>query len=187
MKKILVSLLLVFSAITTVAQDHLSFKNIPIDGPLDLFLAKLKADGFTQYDTDTDGVWLAGRFAGKDCHILVQSTVTTHTVYSVYALFVNRRDWGMAKADYDTLKAALTKKYGDPISKEEFESPYDEDGYEFMHMKDGQVVWQSKYDTPLGSIYLYIKDQSVTTGCAIVQYLDKKNSEKDTDELADEL
>ena len=63
MKKILVSLLLVFSAITTMAQDHLSFKNIPIDGPLDLFLAKLKADGFTQFDTDTDGVWLAGRFA----------------------------------------------------------------------------------------------------------------------------
>ena len=187
MKRILFSLLFVFSVITAMAQDHLTFKNIPIDGPLTQFLAKLKAEGFTQFETDSDGVWLIGKFTGQDCRVLVQATASSHTVYAVYALFTDRNDWSMAKADYGKLKAALTKKYGEPHSEEEFEKPYKEDGYEFMHMKDGHVVWQSQYDTPLGSILLYITDQSVLSGCAIVQYRDKKNSEKATDELADEL
>ena len=187
MKKLITIFILAFCSVILSVQDHLTFKSIPIDGSLTAFLGKLKADGFTQVESDTDGVWLIGKFAGKDCKILVQSTVTSHTVYAVYALFVNRRDWGMAKMDYNTLKEALTRKYGQPQTIEEFESPYKEDGYEFMHMQDGHVTWQSEYNTPNGIISLYIKEQSVSTGCAITSYKDRTNSEKATDELADEL
>lgn len=188
MKKLITILILALCSISIFAQDHLTFKSIPIDGALTQFLSKLKADGFTQVDTDTDGVWLLGKFAGKDCKILVQSTATTHTVYAVYALFVNRRDWGMVKQDYNSLKAALTRKYGAPISVEKFTSYAKEgDGYEFMHMKDGYVTWQSEYSTPNGTISLYIKDQNVSWGCVITSYKDRINTEKATEELADEL
>lgn len=188
MKKLITLVLLVLYSFSIFAQEeHLTFKNIPIDGPLTQFLGKLKAGGFTQFDRDTDGVWLLGKFAGKDCKILVQSSATSQTVYAVYALFVNRNDWGMAKMDYNTLKEALSRKYGQPQSKEEFESPYKEDGYEFMHMKDGHVIWLSEYSTPNGLIRLYIKEQGVSEGCAITSYRDRLNYEKSIAELSDEL
>ena len=62
------------------------------------------------------------------------------TVYAVYALFDNRREWTMAKSDYNALKAALTKKYGQPESIEEFEKYYKEDGH---------VIWQSDFTTKM--------------------------------------
>jgi len=187
MKRIILIATFLLISTLTFAQGHLTFKKIPIDGTTTQFLAKLKADGFQQVGTDNDGVWLVGKFVGQQCTVLVQSSPVSHTVYAVYALFQNRSDWGMAKADYNSLKKALTLKYGEPECVEQFDKYYKEDGYEFMHMKDGYVTWQSDFDSPAGKIYLYIKDQGVSQGCAIVQYRDKANSEKATLELSDEL
>ena len=187
MKKLLLALALTLIAVCSFAQEHITFKNIPIDGSLSQFSAQLKSAGFTEVGTDNDGVWFIGKFTGRDCRILVQSTAVSKTVYAVYALFDNRSEWSMAKADYNALKEALSKKYGNPKSVEKFDSYYKEDVYEFMHMGGGHVVWQSDFNTKLGSIFLYIKEQSVSTGCAIVQYRDAINSAKATDELTDDL
>ena len=138
--------------------------------------------------TDNDGTWMKGKFTGQECNILVKSSSVSHTVYSVYALFTIRREWIAAKSDYNSLKAALTKKYGNPISKEEFSFPYSEgDSYEFMHMRGGDVVWRSDYKTEQGNISLYIRDQGVNEGCVILKYEDKTNSVNATDELTNDL
>lgn len=187
MKKLLITLSFLLLAFSAIAQEHLTFKSIPIDGSLSQFSAKLKADGFKEVATDNDGTWFIGKFTGKDCRILVQSSSVSKTVYAVYALFDNRSEWSMAKSDYNALKEALARKYGQPKSTEEFDKYYKEDGYEFMHMGGGHIVWQSDFDTKLGTIFLYIKEQSVNTGCAIIQYRDKINSEKATIELSDDL
>ncbi len=124
MKKLLITLSFLLLAFSAIAQEHLTFKSIPIDGSLSQFSAKLKADGFKEVATDNDGTWFIGKFTGKDCRILVQSSSVSKTVYAVYALFDNRSEWSMAKSDYNALKEALARKYGQPKSTEEFDKYY---------------------------------------------------------------
>lgn len=47
MKKIILTLTVLFATINVMAQDHLSFKGIPIEGSMTEFCQKLKAKGFT--------------------------------------------------------------------------------------------------------------------------------------------
>ena len=187
MKKIALVLIASLLAFSAFAQEHLTFKGIPIDGTIYQFSAKLKNAGFSDLKKDNDGRWYVGQFTGKKCQLLVQYTAVTETVHTVHVFFDDRTQWSLAKSDYSALKKALTQKYGEPVSREEFESFYEEDGHEFMHMRDGHVVWQSDFTTDLGMIYLYIKDQSLSRGCAIIQYIDAANSRKATNELTNDL
>lgn len=47
MKKILASLAVFLAVINIMAQEHLSFKGIPIEGSMTEFCQKLKTKGFT--------------------------------------------------------------------------------------------------------------------------------------------
>ena len=47
MKKILITLTVLFAVIDIMAQEHLSFKGIPIEGSMTEFCQKLKSKGFT--------------------------------------------------------------------------------------------------------------------------------------------
>lgn len=50
MKKILASLAVFLAVINIMAQEHLSFKGIPIEGSMTEFCQKLKTKGFTGTD-----------------------------------------------------------------------------------------------------------------------------------------
>lgn len=47
MKKIIVVLASILLSLVMFGQEHLGFKNIPIDGTTSQFIAKLKAVGYT--------------------------------------------------------------------------------------------------------------------------------------------
>ena len=47
MRKLLITLTMLFAVINIMAQEHLSFKGIPIEGSMTAFCQKLKAKGFT--------------------------------------------------------------------------------------------------------------------------------------------
>ena len=47
MKKIFTILAMLFAVINIMAQEHLSFKGIPIEGSITTFCQKLKTKGFT--------------------------------------------------------------------------------------------------------------------------------------------
>lgn len=53
MKKIIFTLTVLFVAINIMAQEHLSFKGIPIEGSMTGFCQKLKAKGFTSIGRET--------------------------------------------------------------------------------------------------------------------------------------
>ena len=52
MKRISATLMLLFVAICIMAQEHLSFKGIPIEGSMTTFCQELKAKGFTSIGRD---------------------------------------------------------------------------------------------------------------------------------------
>lgn len=140
MKKILLSLLCIFSVFTLFAQtvesettaeptssteassvdrQHLTFKGIPIDGTPEEFGRKLEAVGF-EYDHKSQGLYWykGGSFAGySDCEVVVKAY--DNLVYQVVVLLPTKYQWSHLYGDYSSLVYSLTKKYGEPIYKTE--------------------------------------------------------------------
>lgn len=54
----------VASSMAQTTSEHLTFKGIPIDGPLNAFVAKRKAAGFKHLGTEDGFAYLEGDFAG---------------------------------------------------------------------------------------------------------------------------
>ena len=64
MKKLLISLFVILYTTIGQAQEHLTFKGVPIDGTLDTYVANMKKAGFT-FIGENDGIaLLRGDFAG---------------------------------------------------------------------------------------------------------------------------
>ena len=57
MKKVFVLLFIAFSFVESHAQEHLTFKGVPIDGTLDVYVEKMKKAGFSYIGND-DGIAL---------------------------------------------------------------------------------------------------------------------------------
>ena len=188
MKKIIVVLASILLSLVMFGQEHLGFKNIPIDGTTSQFVAKLKTVGYTVVGEYSDDIRLTGTFMGKNCTLSVNFSAVSKTVHTVYVIFDKKQDWASLKNDYENIKRGLTIKYGKPTVKEEFRSPYKEgDGYAYIAFKGGHADWISSFTTAIGYINLYIREQDYSNMTLIISYCDKKNYEKSLQELADEL
>ena len=74
MKKIIITMIVVLTAMTTWAQnqtsEHLTFKGVPIDGKLSEYVLKMQKNGFTHVSTKDGVALLKGDFAAyKGCTI----------------------------------------------------------------------------------------------------------------------
>ena len=69
MRKILITLTVLFAAIDIMAQEHLSFKGIPIEGSMTEFCQKLKSKGFTSIGRENNITLFSGDFTAL-CDIL---------------------------------------------------------------------------------------------------------------------
>ena len=92
MKKIIITIIVVLTAITTWAQnqtsEHLTFKGIPIDGKLSEYVLKMKNNGFTQLKTKDGVSFLEGDFAGyKGCVIGVTTLNQKDLVSKISVIF----------------------------------------------------------------------------------------------------
>lgn len=201
MKKILLSLLCIFSVFTLFAQtvetettaeptssteassverQHLTFKGIPIDGTPEEFGRKLEAVGF-EYNCKSQGsYWYeGGSFAGySDCEVIVKTY--DNLVYEVVAILPTQYRWNHLYNDYCTLVSSLKKKYGEPhYSKEEFVSTpsyidLDDDNDKYSEVKDGHCKYYTGFSVGYGltgSVHIEIK----ATGRVGIHYTDWYN------------
>ena len=74
-------------AICVMAQEHLSFKGIPIEGNMTAFCQKLKAKGFTSIGRDNNITMFRGDFTGREATIGVKATGDGKNVFAVIVLF----------------------------------------------------------------------------------------------------
>lgn len=189
MKKIAISLIYVFISLASFAQarvdtvlsDHLIFEGIPIDGPLDEFISRLRQKGFTRESTEDGLVWLAGDFAGyKNCHVNVWPMKEKDLVFlvGVKLSLPERATWVSLEADYSDLQNMLTQKYGEPVEKSvRFMAPPDATGMELSSIKAELCRYDSYlfYRTDKGSISLKIMYAEGRSSVSLV-HLDKLNS-----------
>ena len=192
MKKIIILFACLIIAGTAFAQQHLSFKGVPINGTLQEYTNAMVKAGF-HYEGTQDGVSiLTGDFAGyKNCIVGVSTLKNLDVVSHIAVLFPDKDTWTSVLSDYETLKSMLTEKYGIPSDYKEKFIGYvgDFDNGLVMHaLKDGEYEWYTRFSTDLGNIELSITaGTKYNTAAVRLGYYDKINSEKVRSSAIDDL
>lgn len=180
MKKILALLLLSMFTLNIVAQDHMQFMGLPIDGSLGVFTTKLKAKGFKKKSSFETSVTLWGKFANEIVELTILASPRTETVCKVIVLFPKQSSWKDLKNDYLAKKNLYKSKYLMDSSYEFFKSPYDEgDGYEERAVKQDCCSYCSFFTESNGGIIVEI----AKTFQVRVSYEDTENMKQAKREL----
>ena len=173
----LLSLLLVF---TQCNFTHLRFEGIPIDGPIEPFVQKLKEKGFKPVEKWEEMQCLKGTFAGKsNCQVFVLRNVKRDIVYRVVVCMPFRDNWEQIERDYQYLQRYYIKKLGAP---DEFHSNFEvpkevernEDKWRLLCVD--KCNYASTWELDGGKIYLemsHIEDEDAN--CVRVLFYDKVN------------
>lgn len=174
------------------AQQHLSFKGVPIDGTLKSYTDAMVKAGFHYEGTQDGTALLTGDFAGyKGCTILVLTQKNSDNVCSIAVSFPEHDTWKSLQSNYENLKSMLIKKYGDPIeSTENFTTNiYDYDNYFVMEaIREEKFDWHANFETESGIISLTLSEgKQYGTGTVLLLYIDKANSEKVRNAAMDDL
>ena len=179
MKKILASLAVFVAVINIMAQEHLSFKGIPIEGSMTEFCQKLKTKGFTSIGQENNISLFTGDFTGSEATVGVTATDDGKNVFAVVVLFEPSGEWNTLVNTYDYYKDLYTRKYGKPsISKEKNPALSDSNTALMAEVHQGTVVYGSAWEVTGGDIQLSIeKSSGVYEGMVLIRYRDSQNVE----------
>lgn len=191
MKKLLISLFVILYTTIGQAQEHLTFKGVPIDGTLDTYVANMKKAGFTFIGEDDGIAMLRGDFAGyRNCTIGVVTLKSIDIVNRISVLFDSHQDWNNIYVNYSSLKEMLTTKYGkyaDCVEKfEGYSQPRDDNGK--MHeLTMDRCKFYTIWKTDKGSIELEIIKGNLGGGMVRLSYWDKINTMSVQEKAMDDL
>jgi len=193
MKKILISLFLVLTAILSFAQNqssqHLSFKGVPIDGTLNEYVTKMKQNGFTLLGTEDGVAMLTGDFAAyKGCIVGVATLKGKDLVSKITVLFPECDTWSHLANNYFSLKEMLTEKYGEPSENvEKFQNSYvNDDNQRMYEVKLDRCTYYTTYKIGKGDIQLSISHSDISC-FVMLAYFDKINSDIIKQKAMDDL
>lgn len=182
MKKIYFAIIAVVFCLTASAQtqsQHLTFKNVPIDGTLNQFVAKMQTAGFTSEGIQNGTAVLNGEFAGyKECYVIVSTLKNKDLVSSIGVMFPENSTWSILEGNYFKIKNMLTIKYGNPDEViEEFQNRVPRDDNSRLHelMMD-RCTYKTHFKTEKGSIVLRLIHVDYLRCHVFLAYYDKINS-----------
>jgi hypothetical protein len=180
MKRFIISLLAILSALTSYAQEHMTFKGVPIDGTLDAYVANMKKAGFTYLGTQDGVAMLQGDFAGyRNCTIGVVTLKSIDVVNKIVVIFDGHDTWSNLYGNYSSLKDMLTTKYGKHnLCTEKFDGTSNpSDDSDRMHaLNMERCKYFTVWETEKGSIELEIRKENWGTGRVTLSYWDKANT-----------
>ena len=154
MKKIIATLIVLFIAINIMAQEHLTFKGIPIEGSMTEFCQKLKTKGFISMGHENNITLFTGDFTGRKATVGVTATDDGKNVFAVIVFFDPSGEWNTLVNTYDYYKDLYTRKYGKT------------------------VVYGSAWEVKGGDIQLSIeKSSGIYEGMVMIRYRDSQNVE----------
>lgn len=189
MKRILLTLALSLIMVGVYAQEHLSFKGIPIEGTMSSFCQKLKSKGFTAMGSQNNIRIFSGDFTGREATVGVISTDNGQDVFGVVVLLPASGEWNTLVNTYDYYKDLYTRKYGKAsISKEKNPAHSDSNTALMAEVHQGTVVYASAWDVAGGSIELAIeKTNGIYEGQVVIRYRDSQNAEAKLQQDLDDI
>ena len=178
MKKSLLALIVMFFAITCMADEHLKFKGIPIEGSMKSFCQKLETKGFSKAVSDANSTIFRGDFAGSNATIGVVSDDDGENVSSVIVMFDGSDEWKVLLNTYNYYKDLYTRKYGDPTEVIEDNPARSDSNTALMaEVNNRTVVWGCLWELPAGEIDINIEKADFYTGWVVIRYRDFQNEE----------
>lgn len=179
MKKFFITLTALFVAINIMAQEHLVFKGIPIEGSMTEFCQKLKNKGFTSIGREDNTALFTGDFTGRKSTVGVTATDDEKNVFAVVVFFDPSGEWNTLVNTYDYYKDLYTRKYGKPTVSKEHNPAYSDSNTALMaEVHQGTVVYGSVWEVEGGDIQLSIeKSYGVYEGMVMIRYRDSQNVE----------
>lgn len=179
MKKILVILTVLFAAIDVMAQEHLSFKGIPIEGSMTAFCQKLKAEGFVPIGREGNMPLFSGDFTDRNVTVCVPATNDGKDVLSVCVFFDPSGEWNVLVDTYNYYKDLYSRKYGKPTVSKENNPAFSDSNIALMaEVYQGTVAYVSVWKLPAGEIDLAIgKSFEFNEGMVGIIYRDAQNAE----------
>lgn len=178
MKKYILSLVLCCFALVGFAQEHLSFKGIPITGSMTSFCQKLKAKGFTQIGRENNITMFTGNFTGRQASVGVGATDDGQSVHSVVVIFDQSGEWNTLVNTYDYYKELYTRKYGEPSACREHNPSRQDSNISLMYeLEQGTVTYVSVWSVTGGTIELSIEKAGYSDGMVVIKYRDAQNVE----------
>ena len=178
MKRLFYILATAIMAVSAMAEGHMKFKDVEIDGTYDAFLSALTKHGCMTIQNAEGASVSRGNFAGVEMTIIPQTTSQTKKVYGVVASTDTQKEWGSINAQYSELKSLLTKRYGNGqwLSNKK-------EGYcisEKYKIERGNIQSAILFETESGKIIMYMHrttPQDIETGTLVVWYIDNANYE----------
>lgn len=179
MKKILIALTALFAAINIMAQEHLTFKGIPLEGSMTEFCQKLKAKGFTSIGHKNNMTFFTGDFTGREATVGVTATDDGKNVFAVLVFFDPSGKWNTLVNTYNYYKDLYIRKYGEPANSKEENPAYTNSNTALMHeVYQGTVEYYSEWKVKGGDIQLSIeKSSGLYEGMVMIRYRDSQNVE----------
>ena len=171
-------------------EEHLTFKKVPIGGPLTGFMNALRGGGLT-YRGIKDGVGLMeGTFAGIANTRVFAFSLNDET-YKVVVDFPGQDTWASMKKQYLYFKRSYTSKYfSTPRSVEKF-PPYipEGSGREHNAFREEAAVYSSTFSVPKGTIVISVQPGTSGEGKFFlrIEYIDEKNSSRNEQEALDDI
>ncbi|MCI5834002.1 MAG: hypothetical protein MR013_04335 [Prevotella sp.] len=176
MKKVIISMILCCLAVCGYAQEHLSFKGIPIEGSITEFCQKLKAKGFIEMPYDGDMRLFQGKFTGRKVTVGVIPTDIGENVSSIGVTFEKSDSWKDLVNLYEYYKYLYIEKYGFPTEcVENNPSSSDSNSRLMYNLSQGKVSYFSKFEIQGGIINISIQKFDDSDGMVMILYLDTQD------------
>ena len=193
-KKRVITLLFLAVTMSAVAEDHMKFMGIPINGQLSTFCQALEKKNFRLEKMYTDRARYEGSFTGKPVYVIVEATPNTQTVCDVLVAYKDNRTWEELEDLYSGLKEQLTAKYGRPVEWHQLGDAPKNASFTDIQRKlaDAELTRRAKFDTETGTIDLGIDNLRLFGGqigilSTYIIYIDKANTTKRDQEAYDDL
>ena len=176
MKQLLFTLCIICSVFFANAQEHLSFKGIPIEGNITTFCQKLMAKGFTQIGMDKNAGLFVGDFTGRNATVAVVATDNGQDVHTVGVIFDKSDSWKVLVHTYEEYKNLYIEKYGQPSECVEYNPSHTETNTsQMLDLNEGKVTYTSIFNAPGGSITISILGEKYKEGFVGIKYEDTQN------------
>ena len=188
MKKALSNFIVCFFAISCFAQEHLSFKGIPMTGSMTEFCRKLSEKGFTKISRDNNITIFKGDFTGRKATVGVGATEDGKNVHAVVVFFEETENWKTLVNTYDYYKDIYTRKYGIPYASKEYNPSIQDDNFsKMLELLQGNVIYESTWYVTGGRISIYIDKYDNLSGKVVITYLDSQNVETKIQQDIDDI
>lgn len=176
MKKVILLLAAVLMTAGMMAEGHMKFKGVEINGTLKTFVVNMEKRGCESGENMLGVSLIKANFAGIEMMVYPLTTSQSQTVYAVVAGTSKISEEVSLNAQYDELKALLSQKYG--VGKEVTIA----DGWyrnSINVLVRGNAQQALFFEAENGKIYLYIhkSDSYSESGSINILYIDKANEQ----------